>query len=136
MRSARSLVHLPEKDVLGSRHFKAVGGEVDSSDRMLSLGLALVSAPLAKRVAMATLALRVASLPIISTGEASRPSVFMFRRCLACIINELYGFVSENPSAQSQVFMQPRSAANELVLASILFHLLFCRCYRRLSELP
>ena len=114
----------PEKDVLGSRHFKVVGAEVDTSERIRSLGVATVAAPFAKRLAMTVLTLRIASLPVISTGVASRltgnyTSIFMFRRCLACIINELYAFSSEDPSSQSQVFDLPRSTANELVLASI-----------------
>eukprot|EP00435_Cladocopium_sp_Y103_P049112 s1324_g14.t1 len=53
----------PEKDVVGSRHFKAIGAEIDTSDRALSLGVASVGAPVQKRFTLALLTLRVAKLP-------------------------------------------------------------------------
>eukprot|EP00435_Cladocopium_sp_Y103_P056526 s1300_g19.t1 len=113
----------PEKDIKGERHFKVVGAEVDSSERAISNGIATVAAPLEKRAALAMLTLRVARLPIISATLAARlagnwTSVFMFRRCLACILNEIYAFGSEAELTVSPVFALPRSTANELVLSS------------------
>ena len=114
----------PEKDVLGSNHFKVVGAEINTSDKATSNGVALIGAPLEKRIALAALTLKAAALPVISTALASRlagnwTSIFMFRRCLACLINELYGYCSASERHESDVFRLDRSAADELVLASI-----------------
>eukprot|EP00435_Cladocopium_sp_Y103_P022342 s2443_g5.t1 len=114
----------PEKDVVGSRHFKVVGAEIDSSARTLSLGLATVSAPLQKRLAMSVLTLRAARLPIISAALATRlagnwTSIFMYRRCLASLLQEIYAFGTEDQASNTEVFELPRSTAQELVLASI-----------------
>ena len=84
----------PEKDVVGARKFKIVGAEVDSSEKALSQGLVLVGAPVAKRAALMMLTLRIAGLPIISSTLAARlagnwTSVFMFRRCLPCLLGEI-----------------------------------------------
>ena len=115
----------PEKDVIGSKHFKVVGAEVDTSDRVVALGRAIVSAPLQKRVALAVLSLRVAQLPIVSAELASRlsgnwTSIFMFRRCLSCILDEFYKYGSVAPKSGKEVFDLSRKAAEELVLASVL----------------
>eukprot|EP00435_Cladocopium_sp_Y103_P064764 s777_g26.t1 len=115
----------PEKDILGSRHFKVVGAEIDASDRTKSVGLTtVVAAPLQKRIALSVLTLRVAQLPCISSDLAARltgnwTSVFMFRRCLTCLMNEIYKFASEDKSKNHEVFEMPRSTAQELVLSAI-----------------
>lgn len=114
----------PEEDILGSRHFKVIGAEIDASPKALSLGKVLVAAPLQKRIAMSLLTLRVANLPCISSGLASRlagnwTSIFMFRRCLACVLSEIYSFSHGTDVAEEEVFELPRSTAEELVLASI-----------------
>ena len=114
----------PEKDILGSRHFKVVGAEVDSSVRAVGLKAVTVSAPLQKRLAMVQLSLRVARLPVISSALASRlagnwTSIFMFRRCLACVLSELYAYGHGGTGKESDVYVLQRSTAEELVLASI-----------------
>eukprot|EP00435_Cladocopium_sp_Y103_P045749 s1324_g13.t1 len=43
----------------------------------------------------------------------------MFRRCLSCLLNEIYKFSAEEQRGSSDVFEMPRSTAQELVLASI-----------------
>ncbi|CAL1171129.1 unnamed protein product [Cladocopium goreaui] len=48
-----------EKDILGSRHFKAIGAEVNASRKLQSAGLTAVAAPMQKRIALVVLALRV-----------------------------------------------------------------------------
>ena len=115
----------PEKDILGSRHFKVVGAEIDSSRRALSLNKATVAAPLQKRIAMVLLTLRVAQMPYISSSLASRlagnwTSIFMFRRCLSCVLSEIFTFGHGAHGEESDVFVLPRTTAEELVLASIL----------------
>ena len=115
----------PEKDILGSRHFKVVGAEIDASAKALSLKKVLVAAPLQKRIALSLLSMRAARMPIISAALASRltgnwTSVFMFRRCLACVFSELFAFGVEKRQSEGEVYELPRSTAEELVLASIL----------------
>eukprot|EP00438_Fugacium_kawagutii_P018831 Skav221701 [mRNA] locus=scaffold1494:459337:464550:+ [translate_table: standard] len=115
----------PEKDIFGSRHFKVVGAEIDSSPRALSLGRVLVGAPLQKRLAMVLLSMRVARLPVISSSLATRltgnwTSIFMFRRCLACLFTHLYGYGQKSVNAGDEVYKLSRAAAEELVLASVL----------------
>ena len=115
----------PEKDVRSSRHFKVIGAEVDTSLRTTSLGLALVGAPLAKRVALSVLSLRVARLPIISRALGARlagnwTSVFMFRRCLTSILSGIYNFSIDSSAEETEIYELPRSVAEELVLSSVL----------------
>eukprot|EP00438_Fugacium_kawagutii_P018756 Skav204395 [mRNA] locus=scaffold2947:164542:176525:+ [translate_table: standard] len=122
---AKGVIGSPEKDIIGSRHFKVVGAEVDASPKALSERKVLVGAPLQKRLAMCLLSLRVARLPVISTALASRltgnwTSIFMFRRCLACVLSEIYAFCHVDGASEDDVFELPRSTADELVLASIL----------------
>lgn len=121
----REVLGSPEKDIVGSSHFKVVGAEIDASQRTRSLGLVTVGAPLQKRMAMPTLTLRVAQLPVISAALSSRmagnwTSIFMYRRCLTCVINEIYAFAGEEESTRTEVYGLPRSTAEELVVASVL----------------
>ena len=115
----------PEKDINGSSHFKVLGAEVDSSRRTRSLGLVLVGAPVAKRMALSALALKVAALPCISTAVAQRlsgnfVSVFMFRRCLSSILGKILGFADEEQTEfASKVFFQDRALAQEITLGAI-----------------
>ena len=113
-----------EKDVVCSRHFKVIGAEVDAPEKALSHGMVLVGAPLEKRIALACLSLRVARLPVISATLASRmagnwTSVFMYRRCLTCILGKLYDYAQHAGENPSPVFALPRAVADELVLASV-----------------
>ena len=56
----------PAKDVLGSTLFQAIGAEVDSRGPQVSRACVPVAAPLARRVALATLSLRAARLRLPS----------------------------------------------------------------------
>ena len=114
-----------EKDVVNSDHFRVVGAEVDTGQRALSNGVALVGAPTDRRLSLAALSLRVARLPCISRALASRLSgawtfVLMYRRCLTCILGEIFklGVIGGQPDRE--VIDLPRSAVNEIVIASSL----------------
>ena len=114
----------PEKDVQESSRFKAVGAELNSSHRARSVGCVTVGAPLQKRAAMTVLSLRAAQLPVITPSFASKlagnwTSIFMFRRCISCVLGEIYKFGSPSMPAGKDVYHLPRSTAQELVLASI-----------------
>eukprot|EP00435_Cladocopium_sp_Y103_P043795 s3267_g12.t1 len=74
---------------------------------------------------MLMLSLRVASLPIISSTAAARlagnwNSIFMFKCCLACLQNEIYGFGTDCEKTKAAVHKLPRSTAEELALCSVL----------------
>ena len=96
----------PEKDVTGSQHF------------------AVVAASLAKRLSLVSLSLRVAALPVISRGLASRlsgtwTSVLMFRRCLVSVLDGIYKLGVIDEKREDEVLALPRQTAEELVLASV-----------------
>ena len=104
----------PEKDVTGSRKFKVVAAEVDSQ-KALSHGLVLVGAPLEKRVALIVLSMRIANVPVTSSSLSARlagnwASIFMFRRCLICLLSESYSFGSDCEKTTAQVFLSYQGA--------------------------
>ena len=115
-----------EKDVEAQCVFKAAGAEINSSDQNVRQGLTTVGAPLSKRIALATLSLRAARLPMTSTRllvrlAGSWASVLLYRRCLSSIVEKLF---SEAAARENEVYnsMVPlsRSTANELCLLSAL----------------
>ena len=121
---SESVLGSPEKDVVGSCHFKVIGAEVNCSQKARSHGVVSVSAPASKKIALMCLSLRVASLPIISRAVASRlagnwVSVLMYRRCLTCLLSKLftYGVTGDD---QDEVLALSRECAQELVLSSVL----------------
>ena len=113
----------PEKDVVGSQHFAVVGAEINSSKQVRSRGGVLVAASLAKRLSLISLSLRVAALPIISRGLASRlsgtwTSVLMFRRCLVSVLGGIYKLGVIDGKREDEVLVLSRGTAEELVLRS------------------
>ena len=123
--SREGVLGSPEKDVVGSQHFSVVGAEIDSSQATRSRGTVLVAASLAKRLSLVSLSLRVAALPMISRGLASRlsgtwTSVLMFRRCLVSVLDGIYKLGVVDGKRDDEVLVLPRQTAEELVLASIL----------------
>ena len=113
-----------DKTIAGSDSLKAIGAEINSTSKVLGSGLSSVGAPVGKRVALAILSLRVAQLPIITRGLASRlagnwVSVLMFRRCLTCILERLFGLGNHDEKSANEVLELSRPVAEELVLAAI-----------------
>ena len=93
---AHRVMGSPDKDVLGSPLFQAVGAEVDSRKAQVSRACVPVAAPLARRVALSVLSLRAARLPITSAKLLTRlsgawVSCAMFRRCSMCIFQRIFG---------------------------------------------
>ena len=73
---------------------------------------------------MIALSLRAAGLPVISRTLASRLSgnwisILMFRRCLCCILSQLFTLGNKTESGADEVVRLTRRTAEELVLASI-----------------
>ena len=121
----------PDKDVLGSTLFQAVGAEVDSRGPQVSRACVPVASPLARRVALSTLSLRAARLPITSAKLLSRltgawVSCAMFRRCSMCIFQRVFGPESRGRPEEplQEPVPQPRKLAQELCLASALMPLM------------
>ena len=115
----------PEKDIEGSSHFKVVGAEINTSSRAISNSVALVGAPTERRLSLAALSLRVARLPGVSRSLASRLTgawtfVLMYRRCLTCILGELFTLGIVGGKHEDEVVPLTRKAASELVIASAL----------------
>ena len=113
-----------EKTVRGEEKFKIIGAEVLSDWQARSAGVVLVSSPVSKRIPMSCLSFRLASMPVISRALASRAagnwvSIFMFRRCLCCILSEIFGLGSRSNSDDPEVVDLSRRAAEELCLAGI-----------------
>lgn len=115
-----------EKDVVAEDLFKAAGAEIDSRDEVVSMGLTLVGAPLAKRLGLSLLTLRIAALSGISTKLASRlsgswVSVLLFRRCLSSIVSEFFAVGAKGSQSEENVIVPlKRSVASELaMLASV-----------------
>ena len=113
-----------EKTIRGADVFKIVGAEVTSDRRTRSAGLISVVAPLSKRIPMIALTLRVAELPVISKGLASKLggnwiSILMFRRCLTCLLSEIFGYGNKTNQEADEVVRLTRSTADELVVTSI-----------------
>ena len=120
-----SVLGSDEKDIVGSDHFQIIGAEVNSSKRNLSNGVCSVGAPTPKRLALISLTLKAAALPVMSRALASRltgiwTSVLMFRRCLTCVLDKIYSFGVGDASEADEVLLLPRYVAQELVLASVL----------------
>ena len=116
----------PEKDVLGSDCFQAIGAEIDSGLKNRSAGLATCGAPLSRRISLASLSLRAAALPVTSGTFCARAagawvSVCLYRRCTMIVFNEVFRLAQQAGAATSAqtVVRQSRSLAQELVLASI-----------------
>eukprot|EP00913_Durusdinium_trenchii_P018227 g17124.t1 len=104
--------------------FKVIGAEVLADARTRSAGIVSVAAPLSKRVPMMMLSLRTAALPFISRTLASRLagnwiSVLTYRRCLCCLLSNLFSYGTKAAADGSDVLPMPRRVAEELVLASI-----------------
>ena len=113
-----------DKTVRGQDCFKAVGAEITSDNRALSAGVVGVGAHHSKRVSTCFLSLKVANLPVIARGLASRLagqwiSVLMFRRCLTCTIDKLFRLGTASKKQANDVVALDREVAEELVLASI-----------------
>ena len=93
---------------------------MDSSEDVRNLDLCLVAAPLQKRLGLALLSLRVASLEGISSKLASRLSgswisVLMFRRCFCSVVDDLFALGSSfEDGGESKVVHLPRKVAQEL----------------------
>ena len=103
----------PEKDVESSTHFKAIGAEIDCSEKARSRGSSFVSAPVLKRLSLAALSLKAARLPVISRSLASRlsgswTSVLMFRRPLACLLSTLFSFGVLDGKEEAEVLALPK----------------------------
>lgn len=116
----------PEKDAVAEDLFKAAGAEIDSRSDVLSRSLALVGAPLGKRVGLASLSLRIAALGFITPTLASRmaggwTSALLYRRCIASIVNRLFqlGTYSDESRAH-EIIRLSNDEKEELVLLSML----------------
>ena len=64
-----SILGSDEKTVRGDELFKIIGAEVNSTKAARDAGIISVAAPLAKRIALSSLSLRIAKLPFVSAVD-------------------------------------------------------------------
>ena len=116
----------PEKDVVASRLFKVAGAEIDSRKEVTRRRMTLVGAPLAKRIGLATLSLRIAAMPGITPALAARlsggwVSVLLYRRCFSSIVEDLFGVGSFTTDAEARSLRRlSRKISEELSLLAVL----------------
>lgn len=121
----------PEKDLEAVDVFKAAGAEVDSADRAVGLGVIPAGAPLAKRLGLASISLRVAALPAISGSLASRlsgswVSVLLVCRCLSSLVDDLFALgIGSLEDFDGMILPLPRKVAEELVELAIMAPVMF-----------
>lgn len=126
----RQLPGSPEKDVAAEVLFKAAGAEVDSSEKVVSSGMVLVGSPLQKRIALAAISVRLASLRGVSTKLAAKlsgswVSVLLYRRVASAVVDDLFSLGAKAESAEENwVVPLTRAVAQELSFLSILSPLL------------
>ena len=115
-----------EKDVEAADFFKAAGAEINSVPGLVRQGAVTVSAPSSKRLAIASLSLRAARLPIITSKLASRlagnwVSILLYRKCLSCAVTRFFSITAElEEGTTNRVAPLPREVADELVLLACL----------------
>ena len=115
-----------EKDIEAETTFKAAGAEVRSDEGLARNSTVTVGAPFAKRLALATLSLRAAVLPLTSAKLLVRlagnwTSVLMFRRCYMAVVDKLFSTAAEAEASGANVAVPlPRKVAEELCFLSIL----------------
>ena len=127
---AHGVVGSDEKTIRGATRFKIIGAEVQSDNKTQDAGLVTVAAPAEKRFPLAALSLRIASLPIVSRGLASKLagswiSTLMFRRPMTCILHRLFGLGARDTGEGNNVVPLSRAVADELVVASVFSILCF-----------
>ena len=120
----------PEKDVLGFKA-KVVGATVNTGDDAVKQGIALVSAPIEKRLALSAISLEAARLSHctdalmvclvggwISALMYKRPMMSLFSQCFKA------ADMSEVDADNPKLIPLSRKVANELVLVSVLMPLI------------
>lgn len=113
-----------DKTIRGESTFKAVGAEISSRTHARGAGIIGVSGHTAKRVSTAFLSLKLAAMPVITRGLASRLagqwiSILMFRRCLTSTLDGLFALGTPSKAQANDVINLSRATAEELVLASV-----------------
>ena len=113
-----------DKTIVAAERFKVIGSEIASDPKTRGAGLITVGAPVARRISLALISLRLAWLPIITKDLASRLagvwiSCLMFRRPLTCLLHHLFALGSKDVSDARDVVKLPRKVADELALASV-----------------
>ena len=115
-----------EKDIIAEDRFKAAGAECDSTKGTLGLGLVLLGSPLAKRIGLSCLSLRLAGLPLISSKVAARVagnwiSCLLFRRCLSSVVDDLFALGPTSSLQDEEVYYRlSRRVSMELTHLAIL----------------
>lgn len=99
-------------------------------ERLVSSGMVLVGVPLQKRIALAAISVRLASLRGVSTKLAAKlsgswVSVLLYRRVASAVVDDLFSLGAKAESAEENwVVPLTRAVAQELCFLSVLSPLL------------
>ena len=120
----------PEKDVLGFKA-KVVGATVNTGDDAVKQGIALVSAPIEKRLALSAISLEAARLSHCTDAlmvclVGGWISALMYRRPMMSLFSQCFkaADMSEVDADNPKLIPLSRKVANELVLVSVLMPLI------------
>ena len=116
-----------DKDVWGEPVAKVAGAEINSSREVRNLGLITLASPACKRLALAVVSLEAARFSQITDSLmlsllGSWTSTLLFRRPLMSVLRAAFEVVpwGSLQSGSPRLCPLPRSAAEELVLLSVL----------------
>ena len=127
---AESLLGSPLKDVLGDDYAKVIGGVLNSSPQAGAQGVATLSSPIEKRLALSWVLSQVIqlshttdSLHVCLLGGVV--SSLLFRRPLMSLLGKAFSLVnsSEVCETRPKLVSLPRTVCDELALAAILLPL-------------
>ena len=120
----------PEKDVLDFKA-KVVGATVNTGDDAVKQGIALVSAPIEKRLALSAISLEAARLSHCTDAlmvclVGGWISALMYRRPMMSLFSQCFkaADMSEVDADNPKLIPLSRKVANELVLVSVLMPLI------------
>ena len=115
-----------EKDVEAADFFKAAGAEINSVRGLVRQGAVTVSAPSSKRLASASLSLRAARLPAITSKLASRlagnwASILLYRKCFSCVVSNFFSLTADlEDGGTNRLASFSREVGDELVVLAAL----------------
>ena len=129
--SKHEILGSDDKDVIGAEQATVAGAFLDSSPSTRALGLALVGPSPRKRLALAAITLELARLGattdhLHSSLVGGWVSCLLYRRPLMCLFDRAFSFVDFGSMAptSSKILTLSRKVADELVMISVLSHIL------------
>ena len=128
--ASEALIGSPLKDVVDADHAKVIGGVLNSSPQARAQGVATLSTPIEKRLALSWILLQVSQLTHTTDSLHVCPlggvvSAFLYRRPLMSLLSKAFSLVNSSEVVESKprLVSLPRTICDELVLTAILLPL-------------